>query len=328
MSTTDELAGGSAADEAAIRLRALAALRDEAIRVVRARIGRPDDAEDHVHEAMLRLAQRPITIAGAPQLRSLLVRAACGIAIDRHRHACRQQRLLGRLAGGGQVASPEEIVADRSEARWLAAGMEALGTMEHDALVHAMEGRRPGEIADLLGVEYKAAENALGRARRKLRVLAASAAMGVAAIVRRLRLDEQSSALTASTLAAALLLLNAGSHAGAAPAPAQRPAIVLRLVPGLVMPVSKRLDVAPVPASAPVVAVHARSSTAAAPARPHVAAPAPPSTPPSTLPQVNPPWQGSPYGVRTGGRVGLTFMPGTPEAWLLSCLSISRCTQV
>ena len=322
MAMSDRRAGGveGVSDEQA-RWRALAALRDDAIRIVRRRIAQPHDAEDHVHEAMVRLAQRPIVVSDTAQLRSLLVKAACCIAIDRHRHAGRQLELLGRLAGGGQAPSPEDVVADRSEARWLAAGLGALGSMEYDALLHAIEGRRPGEIAALLGVEYKAAENALGRARRKLRLLAASAAMGVAGLVRRLQLSEHpAGALTASTLAAALLLLSTG---GARPAVADHmpAAVAPHPAPLALIPVSVQIPRAAPPAAPVVVAatVHA-AAMRTTPARPPAVPPAPQPSP-GPLPNVPPPWQGSP-GVQAGK---LRFPTGSPEAWLILCAEYGRC---
>jgi DNA-directed RNA polymerase specialized sigma24 family protein len=297
------------------RWHALADIRDDAVRVVRVRISRAEDAEDHVHEAMLRLAQRPIVVGDAHQLRSLLVMTACGIAVDRHRHAGRQQQLLGRLIGGGGLSSPEDIVADRSEARWLAAGLEGLGAMEQAALVHAMAGHRPGEIARLLGVEYKAAENALGRARRKLRLRATSVVVGVGALLRRLRFDEHPAALTASTLAAAFLLLTPG---GGRPSAADHPPAALRLEPALVLPVSLPVDHAAAPAAVvPAGAVSVRPAGHSVVARP-AAAPAPTPAPSAPSLPVSPPWQGSP-GVHTNGPVNLNLAPGTPAAWLETC---------
>jgi RNA polymerase sigma factor (sigma-70 family) len=307
-------AGGDSG--AQVRWSALAALRDDAVQAVRGRLSRPEDAEDLVHEAMLRLAQRPtLTTEEVPQLRSLLVRAACAIGIDRHRRSGRQQQLLGRLIGGRQASSPEEIVADRSEARWLAAGMGTLGAMEHDALVYAMEGRRPGEIAGLLGVEYKAAENALGRARRKLRLRAASVAVGLAALLRRTRFDEHSAALTASALAALILLAPGGCRG----APAQQgPAPVVHLAPALILPVSKQIAAPPPPAAPVVRPVPARPATTvikvAAP--PPAPPPASSPTPPPVIPPVTPPWQGSP-GIGLTGHPGVYLPLGSPGAWVI-----------
>ena len=319
-----ELQGGWTGGDSSAQVRwdALAALRDDAVQAVRSRLARPEDAEDLVHEAMLRLAQRPsLTTEEVPQLRSLLVRAAMCLGIDRHRRSGRQQQLLGRLIGGRQASSPEEIVADRSEARWLAAGMDALGAMEHDALLYAIEGRRPGEIASLLGVEYKAAENALGRARRKLRLRAASVAVGLAALLRRLRFDEHSAALTASALAAFILLSPGGSR----PAPAKpAPQPVVQLPPALIVPVSHQVapaaapaQVAPPPQAAParVAAPPPTVAPKTAPAPPPPP-PAPHPTPAPVIPPVTPPWQGSP-GVILNGHPGIILYPGTPGAWLI-----------
>ena len=308
--------GRAAGDAAEPLWQALVALRDDAVRILRSRTSGGEEAEDHVHEAMLRLAQRPIALTGAPQLRSLLVRTACCIAIDRHRRSGRQQRLLGRLAGGATHSSPEEIVADRSEARWLAEGMTALGDMEYGALLHAMEGRRPGEIARLLGVDYKAAENALGRARRKLRLRAASVVVGIGALLRRLRLEEHTATVTASVLVAALLF----SHgAGGQPHTAPQPPHHVDLAPALLRPVAHHAGprAAAPPAAhtsvAPGVATAPRVTTLSpAPQSPQSTTPGLPQTPP-------PPWEHSP-GVQGEGKTGFTLPGGTPAAWVVSCV--------
>jgi RNA polymerase sigma factor (sigma-70 family) len=190
------------------RWQALAALRDDAIRLVRIRTAQPEDAEEHVQEAMLRLVQIEVLDLDPPRLRALLVRAACCLSIDRHRRTVRQRRLLPRLFLGA-TSTPEDVVADRSEARWLAAGLDDLGHMEREALLHCAAGRRPGEIADLLGVDYKAAENALGRARRKLRLRAAGVAVALAALLRRLR-PHRVGAVATTTAAGALVALHFG----------------------------------------------------------------------------------------------------------------------
>jgi RNA polymerase sigma factor (sigma-70 family) len=155
------------------RWASLLALRDDVLTIVQLRVSKPDDAEDHLHEAMLRLADRDDLATDDPaRLRRLMVRVAYHLAIDGRRRAMTERRLLPRLAGAGRFESAEDMVADRSEARWLAAALPSLGAVERGALLHRADGRDLDEIAELLGVTYKAAANALSRARRKLRLLA------------------------------------------------------------------------------------------------------------------------------------------------------------
>jgi RNA polymerase sigma factor (sigma-70 family) len=209
------------------RWHALAAVRDDAVRSLHGGVVRPDDVEDCVQEAMIRLATRELPDLEPGRLRALLVRVASNVAIDRHRRAGRYRQLLPLLHDDAGAVSPEEIVTDRGEARWLAARMTELGALERRALAHAAAGRRLDEIAAALGVEYKAAENALGRARRKLRMRAWGVTVGVTALLRRLRLAaNHDAALNAVALAAAVLLLGTGGPNPVTAAAAGRPSRV------------------------------------------------------------------------------------------------------
>jgi RNA polymerase sigma-70 factor (ECF subfamily) len=225
----------------AARWNRLAGVREPAIQIVRGRVARPEDAEDLVHEALLRLAGRAVLDAENPGLRSLVVTTACGLAVDGWRRERRHQRLLGRLAPG-TAPSPESQVADRSEAAWLAAGLPDLGRMERAAILHAAEGQPVGEIARLLGVGYKAAENALGRARRKLRVRAAAAVVGGLSLLRRLfARPESGQAAVIVPVLAAILLLPATGRGGSPPTPTQRGTAAAPAAPRIVGgPVSVR----------------------------------------------------------------------------------------
>jgi RNA polymerase sigma factor (sigma-70 family) len=314
------------------RWQALAALREDAIRLVRARTMQREDAEEHVQEAMLRLVQIEVLDLDPVRLRALLVRAACCLSVDRYRRSVRQRRLLPRLFSGGD-GSPEELAADRSEAHWLAAGLGELGSMEREALLHSAAGRRPGEIAALLGVDYKSAENALGRARRKLRLRAAGVTVGLAALARRLRGAEHPAMVTSSACAVLLLVHSGGSRPPAAVAPA--PAPVQLVAPHVDLsnsqPVAARVMAEPAaravveavatPAILPAAAPAPRAATpAAAPAAP-VATPAPPPLPPPPPPVTMPPppWKGSPGWCSCGGSKTIMVPAGTPQGWVLSC---------
>ena len=227
-----ELAGGDmAADSADLerRWQRLVSVRDDAIRAVRHRTSQPQDAEDHVHEAMLRLARRPNLDVDSGGLRALVVRAACCLAADRSRWQRRQDRLVGRLAAGADVPSPEQRVVDRGQLAWVADAVTDLGRMERAALLHAVDGHRIDEIADLLGVGYNAVENALARARRKLRLRAAAATAMLAGLLRRIlsRAETAPTAAVLPVIVAALWLPGAGGQGHAAPAD-QAPALAAR----------------------------------------------------------------------------------------------------
>lgn len=322
----DGLAVPARMHDVAARWQHLGVLRDAAVRIVRSRISRPEDAEDHVHEAMVRLAQRDDLEPDPVRLRALLVRAACCIAIDGHRADERRKRLLMRIGDGRVGGSAEDIVADRSEALYLAQGVGTLGQLEREALLHAMDGRRPGEIADLLGVGYKSAENALSRARRKLRLRAGAVVTGLAALLRRLLAHEHAvvtTALATSALAALVILTPRTTPSSSE---AQGSVDIAKPPAAHVVLIDQQLPLVgaaalPVPAAGPTITTKLHNA--------HGTAPAPPSQPPQTGPSqplFNPPLVPPPptpcpgHYLNVGGKV-LT-VPG--NSWAGCALSATQ----
>lgn len=296
---------------------ALAAVRSDAIRSLQRRGTSAHDAEDHVHEAILRLGARPLHDIAPEHLRALLVRTALHIAIDDHRRRDRHHRLLPRLVDPACAASPEDVAADHSEARWLAGSLPALGRLERRALLKAAAGNGVVEIARELGVDYKAAENALGRARHKLRLCAAAVTVGLVGLLRRLRLDrfsDQGTAFTASALAAAVLLLGSGGVRSTPVSAAATPPAVAAMP--LLQPVAQR--VAPQAAAAPTSITHV-SVRATPTVQPSSPPPTPSPTPAGVLPPPPPPpWSGCPTMIGTGPRsIGYP----SPVGQILGCLS-------
>jgi len=289
---------------------AMTPLRDEVILRVRRRIARPGEAEDAVHEAMMRLAARGLADLDARRLQALLARVACGIAIDCARRAQRERRLLPLIAATADT-SPDELAADRGHARWLA-GAANLGRMEKEALLHAAAGRRLDETAALLGVSYKAAESALHRARRKLRAIAATVSTGVAAILRRLRGGDGTGgagAAASASLAVALLLFAPGAqqHALAGAPPRVHAAPGHTAVPSRA--VAATLPVVPT-APQSRAATRAVATHAAATARPSPPAPSPS---PSPTPLFQLPWQQQPGPQhQPQGRVSVPIVNAIP----------------
>ena len=144
--------------------------RDHLRRVARARVADPRDADDLVHEAMLRVVTLPsVDDATVPGLLSTVVMR---LAVDRARHQRRADDLTRRLAGRTDPAAPvDEAACDRSEAAWLAARLTGLPANDRAVLLSRADGHRTGAVADRLGITQKAAECALTRARRTLRAL-------------------------------------------------------------------------------------------------------------------------------------------------------------
>ena len=196
-----------AADQARMHAERWAMLlphRDLAVGMVLRAGGNLADAEDSVHDAMLRLVRRddldPVRV------RSLLIRASLHIAIDRRRAAARQQDAVVRLGGeaAGQVSSPEQVAATRADAERVLSAVDALPRREREVILLRLAGLNVAETARRLGISAKSVEGAYTRARARLRLLLAGAVAWVAARLRRLVSPHVE--LAAATTVAALLL--------------------------------------------------------------------------------------------------------------------------
>ena len=145
---------------------ALATDRPRLIRLLRSRGESPSDAEDFVQETFIRVARLPrIDLA---RLSGLATVVAVRIAWETHRREARREQLLSRFLTGSSP-SPEELASLRGDtARALAIAAELPGR-ERVILQMCIAGVPLKEAAQRLGVSYKSAESALGRARLKLR---------------------------------------------------------------------------------------------------------------------------------------------------------------
>ncbi len=145
--------------------------RDLALGVVLRATGNLADAEDCVHDAMLRLARRDDL--DPARVRALLVRAALHIAVDRRRAAGRQRTAMLRLAGGAaaEVTSPEELAAEHADAEHVRAALEELPRREREVILLRLAGLNVAETAGRLGISHKSVEGAYTRARARLRLL-------------------------------------------------------------------------------------------------------------------------------------------------------------
>jgi RNA polymerase sigma factor (sigma-70 family) len=171
---------------------------------------RPEDAEDIVSEAMLRVAVvDDLDVERLPALLSAVVR---NLTVDRHRATVREQRLRQRIAGRETFTAPDhgEAVCDRDAARWVARRIRHLNGSQRAVLVLKADGMSVGEVARHLGLRYKAVENALHRGRTTLRA-AARGALVVAGIVgvRARRPSLQTAVVLPVAMVGAVLLLPA-----------------------------------------------------------------------------------------------------------------------
>ncbi|MGW2343264.1 RNA polymerase sigma factor [Streptomyces sp. NPDC001661] len=155
--------------------------REDLLRVARRGSVSPEDAEDAVHEAMLRAAERPGL--ADERLGGWLATVTMRLCVDRHRQIAREAEAhrSPTLTAPGPVPV-EEAVCDRDEARWLAARGARLPERQAEALRLRSEGLGVGEVAARMRLGHRTVESLLARARRTLRS-ALAGTLGLAAFL-------------------------------------------------------------------------------------------------------------------------------------------------
>ncbi|MGR4853522.1 sigma-70 family RNA polymerase sigma factor [Streptomyces sp. LARHCF252] len=155
----------TAADE---RWRRMWSHREHLLKVARRRSMSPEDAEDAVHEAMLRAAERPDL--DEERLAAWLTTVTMRLCVDRYRQMNREAevRTSPTLIAPGPVPV-EEVVCDRAEAKWLAVRSGELPARQAEALRLKSEDLDVGQVAVRMGLSYRTVESLLARARRTLR---------------------------------------------------------------------------------------------------------------------------------------------------------------
>ncbi|WP_406411303.1 sigma-70 family RNA polymerase sigma factor [Streptomyces sp. NBC_01614] len=142
--------------------------REQLLKVARRRSISAEDAEDAVHEAMLRAAERPDL--DDERLAAWLTTVTMRLCVDRHRQVNREAevRASPTLVAPGP-APVEEAVCDRAEAKWLAVRSDELPARQAEALRLKSEDLDVGQVAVRMGLSYRTVESLLARARRTLR---------------------------------------------------------------------------------------------------------------------------------------------------------------
>lgn len=224
---TDMPADTAAAEE---RWQRMWSHREQLLKVARRRSMSQEDAEDAVHEAMLRAAERPDL--DDERLGAWLTTVTMRLCVDRYRQVNREAEVGRRptLVAPGPVPV-EEAVCDRAEAKWLAVRSGELPARQAEALRLKSEDLDVSQVAVRMGLSYRTVESLLARARRTLRASLAGTLGLVVFLVGRGRLRGGGKAQvvavssTAATLVVAGLLLPyaidaGGKGNGAAPRPA------------------------------------------------------------------------------------------------------------
>ncbi|AZQ34350.1 sigma-70 family RNA polymerase sigma factor [Streptomyces cyaneochromogenes] len=142
--------------------------REHLLKVARRRSMSAEDAEDAVHEAMLRAAERPDL--DDERLAAWLTTVTMRICVDRYRQVNREAQVhtSPTLIAPGPVPV-EEAVCDRAEAKWLAVRSGELPARQAEALRLKSEDLDVGQVAVRMGLSYRTVESLLARARRTLR---------------------------------------------------------------------------------------------------------------------------------------------------------------
>jgi RNA polymerase sigma factor (sigma-70 family) len=142
--------------------------REQLLRMARRRSMSLEDAEDAVHEAMLRAAERPDL--DEERLGAWLTTVTMRLCVDRHRQVNREAEVhrSPTLIAPGPVPV-DEAVCDRAEAKWLAVRSGELPARQAEALRLKSEDLDVGQVAVRMGLSYRTVESLLARARRTLR---------------------------------------------------------------------------------------------------------------------------------------------------------------
>lgn len=182
--------------------------REQLLKVARRRSMSAEDAEDAVHEAMIRAAESPHL--DEERLGAWLTTVTMRLCVDRYRQVNREAEVCSRSV----VATPgpvpvEEQVCDRAEAKWLAGRSGELPARQAEALRLKSEDLDVGQVAQEMGLSYEAVESLLARARRTLRnSLAGTLALAVWVWGRRPRTPGTAPAVAAASMAATLAVLS------------------------------------------------------------------------------------------------------------------------
>ena len=142
--------------------------RERLHRLAASRLGGSPDAEDCVHEAMIRAAT--FHNLDTNRLGAFLTTVTLRLCIDHQRSALRQQRFLAKyfVPDNGDIG---EEVCERAAASWLMARTDDLATRERDVILARMNGMSTADVAQNFEITYKSAESAYARARKRMRAL-------------------------------------------------------------------------------------------------------------------------------------------------------------
>lgn len=146
--------------------------RDRLVRIAASRLADAHEAEDCVHESLIRALA--FTGLESDRVGGFLTTVVVRLCADRHRAHVRARRAAPRLWGGEQPQF-EDTVCDRVLGARLHARLADLSPRERDVLRDRADGYSVRETAERLKITIKAAESAFTRGRAKMIALADAA---------------------------------------------------------------------------------------------------------------------------------------------------------
>lgn len=202
--------------------------RERLLKVARRRSVNVEDAEDAVHEAMVRATERGDV--DDARLGAWLTLVTARLCIDRFRQVGREADAHTRSVRATPVHSTvEETVCDRAEAKWLADRRSDLPARQAEVLGLRAQGLDLAQIAQQTGLSYQATRSLLARARRTL-LAALAGTLSAAVWLWRGRPWASGGGVPTATLASAVVTLAIASlgvttpfQAESDPAPQPRP---------------------------------------------------------------------------------------------------------
>lgn len=150
----------------------IAAHRERLIRVARRRCPTREDAEDVVHEAMLRCAT--FEELDEKRLGQFLTAVTVRLCADIYRGTERSLRAVRSLEADNEP-SPEDLACAAAEAEELRTLLDTLPDRQRAVLLDRAFGLSVTQISDRHALTYKATESTLSRARASMRLALASA---------------------------------------------------------------------------------------------------------------------------------------------------------
>lgn len=140
--------------------------RERLLNIATRRLPSRYDAEDCVHEALLRCA----LFDGLDERRTgaFLTTTVLRLCADHHRLAARRERAINRLGAPATHPGHEDQVCESAAGNWLLHLVQLLGGRERMVLLARANGLSTAEAARRYGITLKSAESAFTRGRARL----------------------------------------------------------------------------------------------------------------------------------------------------------------